>query len=84
MNTQGINGIESLTVHEFKKMREEREEGKDFYLLDVRTLPEKKFSDIGGDLLPIQEIENRYSELKGKDGLYSYFEDKYVMPKNIQ
>tara|TARA_Y100001970_G_C14178295_1_gene828320 strand:- start:874 stop:1227 length:354 start_codon:yes stop_codon:yes gene_type:complete len=67
MNHYENGSIESLTVHELKKLREDKEEGKDFYLLDVRTLEEKKFSDIGGDLLPLQEIESRYLELKGKE-----------------
>ena len=43
MNNHENGNIESLTVHELKKLREDKEEGKDFYLLDVRTLEEKNF-----------------------------------------
>ena len=67
MNNHDYDNIESLTVHELKKIREEKEEEKDFYLLDVRTREEKKFSDIGGGLIPLQEIESRYLELEGKE-----------------
>tara|TARA_Y100001958_G_C21209513_1_gene535362 strand:+ start:453 stop:806 length:354 start_codon:yes stop_codon:yes gene_type:complete len=67
MNNQDYGNIKSLNVHQLKKLQKEKEEGKDFYLLDVRTSEEKKYSDIGGKLLPLQEIEKRYLELEGKE-----------------
>ena len=45
MNNHDYDNIKSLTVQELKALTEEKEEGKDFYLLDVRTKEEKKFSD---------------------------------------
>ena len=68
MNNQEHGNIKSLDVHELKKLKDEKEEGKDFFLLDVRTREEKKYSDIGGSLLPLQEIEKSYHELEGKEG----------------
>ena len=67
MNNHDYDNIKSLTVQELKALTEEKKEGKDFFLLDVRTKEEKKFSDIGGNLLPLQEIDSRYSELEGKE-----------------
>ena len=67
MNNHDYDNIKSLTVQELKALTEEKEEGKDFFLLDVRTKEEKKFSDIGGNLLPLQEIDSRYKELEGKE-----------------
>ena len=67
MMDQNQGTVSGLTVQELKKMREEKCEGEDFFLLDVRTPAEKQFADIGGDLIPLQEIESRYQELEGKE-----------------
>ena len=64
---QNQGSVSGLTVQELKKMREEKCEGKDFFLIDVRTPAEKQYADIGGDLLPLQDIGTRYSELEGKE-----------------
>lgn len=54
--------IKEISVRELKNKMDKKEK---FFLLDVRTPGEKQIADIGGDLIPLQEIHDRYLELKG-------------------
>jgi rhodanese-related sulfurtransferase len=39
------------------------EEGRAFFLLDVRHPEEKILADMGGELIPLQELEQRWREI---------------------
>lgn len=54
--------IKEISVRELKEKIDNKEK---FFLLDVRTYGEKQIADIGGELIPVQEIHERYLELKG-------------------
>ena len=41
-------------------------------LLDVRTPEEKSRADIGGDIIPVQELEERLQELNASDKYIIY------------
>ena len=55
-----VNGIEQISVTDFKQ---QREGGKDYFLLDVREPHEFKIAEIGGYLIPLGDLPNRVSEL---------------------
>jgi molybdopterin/thiamine biosynthesis adenylyltransferase/rhodanese-related sulfurtransferase/molybdopterin converting factor small subunit len=55
-----INGIEQLDVTSFKQ---QRDAGKDLFLLDVREPHEYKIAQIGGYLIPLGDLQKRVSEL---------------------
>ena len=50
-----------ITVHELHKRRDE---GKEPFLLDVRKPREAKIAEIGGTLIPLDELPDRLDELK--------------------
>ena len=55
-----INGIEQIDVTAFKQ---QRDAGKDFFLLDVREPHEFKIAEIGGYLIPLGDLQKRVGEL---------------------
>ncbi|HEV2273542.1 MAG TPA: molybdopterin-synthase adenylyltransferase MoeB [Acidobacteriaceae bacterium] len=55
-----INGVPQISVTEFKQ---QRDAGKDYFLLDVREPHEFKIANLGGYLIPLGEIQKRVSEL---------------------
>jgi adenylyltransferase/sulfurtransferase len=55
-----VNGIEQIDVTTFKQ---ERDAGKDYFLLDVREPHEFKIAQIGGYLLPLGDLQKRVGEL---------------------
>ena len=55
-----VNGIAQLSVTEFKQ---QRDSGKDSFLLDVREPHEFKIANLGGYLIPLGDLEKRVSEL---------------------
>jgi adenylyltransferase/sulfurtransferase len=60
-----INGIEQMPVTTFKQ---QRDAGKDYFLLDVREPHEYKIAEIGGYLIPLGDLPNRVGELdKGRE-----------------
>jgi rhodanese-related sulfurtransferase len=58
--------IQQVSVLELKEKMLRK---KAFHLLDVRTREEKVIADIGGQLIPVNEIEERFSELHGLEDL---------------
>jgi adenylyltransferase/sulfurtransferase len=60
-----VNGIEQIDVTTFKQ---QRDAGKDYFLLDVREPHEFKIAEIGGYLLPLGDLQKRVGELdKNRD-----------------
>lgn len=60
-----VNGIEQIDVTTFKQ---QRDAGKDYFLLDVREPHEFKIAQIGGYLLPLGDLQKRVGELdKNRD-----------------
>src|ERR1700758_573452 len=60
-----INGIEQIDVTTFKQ---QRDAGKDYFLLDVREPHEFKIAEIGGYLIPLGDLQKRVAELdKNRD-----------------
>lgn len=57
--------IPQLTVEELKRWQDE---GKAFRLLDVRFAEEKAAADLGGMLLPLPELEQRWREIPEGEG----------------
>lgn len=57
--------IEQLSVAELSRWQEE---GKPFRLLDVRFAVEKVAADLGGPLIPLPELEERWKEIPEGDG----------------
>jgi adenylyltransferase/sulfurtransferase len=55
-----VNGIEQIDVTTFKQ---QRDAGKDYFLLDVREPHEFKIAEIGGYLLPLGDLQKRVGEL---------------------
>ncbi len=55
-----LNGIEQLPVTSYKQ---QRDAGKDSFLLDVREPHEYKIAQIGGYLIPLGDLPNRVGEL---------------------
>ena len=58
--------IQQISVFELNEKMLKKEA---FYLLDVRTREEKLIADIGGQLIPVNEVEERFSELHGREDL---------------
>jgi sulfur-carrier protein adenylyltransferase/sulfurtransferase len=60
-----INGVDQMSVTTFKQ---ERDAGKDYFLLDVREPHEYKIAEMGGYLMPLGEVQDRVAELdKGRE-----------------
>src|SRR6202451_3959272 len=55
-----VNGIEQIPVTTFKQ---QRDAGKDYFLLDVREPHEYKIAEIGGYLIPLGDLPKRVGEL---------------------
>src|ERR1700677_2872036 len=55
-----VNGIEQISVTTFKQ---QRDAGKDYFLLDVREPHEYKIAEIGGYLIPLGDLPKRGGEL---------------------
>src|ERR1700691_3906885 len=55
-----VNGIEQISVTTFKQ---QRDAGKDYFLLDVREPHEYKIAEIGGYLIPLGDLPKRVGEL---------------------
>lgn len=53
--------VKEITVQELKNMRDQ---DKPHFLLDVREQHEKDFSDIGGTLIPLGQLQARTEELE--------------------
>lgn len=54
------NGIPQITVKELKRRMDA---GEDIYILDVREPWEYKIAQIGGRLIPLQEVPQRLAEI---------------------
>lgn len=52
--------IKQITVHDLKKIREENKKHR---LIDVRNKDEYEYCNIDGELIPMQEISERYTEI---------------------
>lgn len=52
--------VEQISVHELKEMLER---GEKICLLDVRSPEEYAVANLGGTLIPLQELQRRYGEL---------------------
>ncbi len=62
---QQVNGVEQIDVTTFKQ---QRDAGKDLFLLDVREPHEFKIAQIGGHLVPLGDLQKRVGELdKSRD-----------------
>jgi adenylyltransferase/sulfurtransferase len=55
-----MNGIPQLTVKELKRRIDA---GEDLYILDVREPNEYQIAQIGGKLIPLNEVPNRLDEI---------------------
>jgi sulfur-carrier protein adenylyltransferase/sulfurtransferase len=55
-----VNGVEQIEVTQFKQ---QRDAGKDQFLLDVREPHEFKIAQIGGYLIPLGDLQKRVGEL---------------------
>jgi adenylyltransferase/sulfurtransferase len=55
-----VNGIDQIAVTAFKQ---QRDAGKDYFLLDVREPHEFKIAEIGGYLIPLGDLPKRVGEL---------------------
>ena len=55
--------VEEITVQELKKMQDNNEQ---VFLLDVREQHEKDFVDIGGLLIPLNQLIKRLSEIESE------------------
>jgi sulfur-carrier protein adenylyltransferase/sulfurtransferase len=58
--TSVVNGIPQMSVQEFKRRRDA---GDDVFLLDVREPFEYQIAEIGGHLIPINDLPDRVDEL---------------------
>ncbi len=56
--------IKEITVRELKELKDSKEK---FLLIDVRNPDEHSYCDIEGELIPMAEIPERYTEIP-KDG----------------
>ena len=63
--------IKEIDVLELRKLMQEN---KDFTLIDVRTPDEYQYCNLGGALIPMSEILERYSEIpkEGKVIIYCH------------
>jgi sulfur-carrier protein adenylyltransferase/sulfurtransferase len=59
-NTATVNGVPQISVSEFKQ---QRDAGKDYFLLDVREPHEFKIANLGGYLIPLGDLDKRVNEL---------------------
>lgn len=74
----GLSFVEEITKHEY-------ESNKTFYnLLDVRTNEERKDFHIGGQHIPLDELENRFSEIHIQKPLIVYCKSGNRSAKAIQ
>ncbi|MGD0788039.1 MAG: rhodanese-like domain-containing protein [Terracidiphilus sp.] len=55
-----INGIPQLTVKELKRRIDA---GEDAYILDVREPYEYRIANLGGQLIPLNDVPNRLAEI---------------------
>jgi adenylyltransferase/sulfurtransferase len=55
-----VNGIPQISVTEYKQ---QRDAGKDSFLLDVREPHEYKIANLGGYLIPLGDLEKRLGEV---------------------
>lgn len=55
--------VPEISVEEVKKMMDG---GKTFVLVDVRRNDEHEFTNIGGTLIPLDQLESRFRELDPK------------------
>ena len=62
--------IQEITPEELYKKRQQDEDS--FILLDVRRQEERAFSHIGGILIPLDELEERYQELDSAKEIVIY------------
>ncbi len=58
--------MERITVKKLK----ERMENENLFILDVRTLEEFEFANIGGIHIPLDELESRVKELDHKKEIF--------------
>ncbi len=58
--TPVVNGIPQMSVQEFKRRRDA---GEEIFLLDVREPFEHQIAQIGGHLIPLNELPDRVDEL---------------------
>lgn len=58
--------INSITVTEFQKIKDDP----DSYLLDVRTPQEYAHANIGGELIPLAELQARAAEIPKDKNIY--------------
>lgn len=56
--------IKEISVQELKKLKDSNES---FRLIDVRKQEEFEYCNIDGELIPMSEIPERYSEIKKDD-----------------
>src|SRR6201994_444572 len=59
-NAPLVNGVEQIDVKTYKQ---QRDAGKDSFLLDVREPHEFKIAEIGGYLIPLGDLQKRVGEL---------------------
>lgn len=55
-----VNGVPQISVQEFKRRRDA---GEDLFLLDVREPYEYQIAQIGGTLIPLNDVPQRLSEI---------------------
>jgi sulfur-carrier protein adenylyltransferase/sulfurtransferase len=55
-----VNGVPQLSVTDFKH---QRDAGKDYFLVDVREPWEYKIANLGGYLIPVDDLPKRVNEL---------------------
>jgi adenylyltransferase/sulfurtransferase len=55
-----VNGVPQISVTEFKQ---QRDAGKDIFLLDVREPFEYRMANLGGHLIPLGDLQKRVHEL---------------------
>jgi sulfur-carrier protein adenylyltransferase/sulfurtransferase len=55
-----MNGIPQMTVQELKQRRDA---GEDIFVLDVREPHEYQFANIGGTLIPMNQVPQRLAEI---------------------
>ena len=61
--------MKEITVEEYVKLKESSE---DFYLLDVREKHEKEIADIGGDLIPLGNLNSQLPSVTKDQKLVVY------------
>lgn len=61
--------IKEITVQELKKLKDEKA---DFFLLDVRDQSENDICNLGGYLIPLNELESRLDELDPEEMIIAH------------